>query len=155
MRFTKTTLCVTCVAPSGMKLQWRMTLFTPEFTTWVGLPTHKHDILPFTSAHWLTTQLEFKTISGHWVQIQSINETAVIGAQWCHYLLSSNRFLSVNTSREMTHQVGLCYKQTSWLQWNQAWREKSRFVCVFTSNVSSKMEWDGIHDTSGSQNVSC
>ena len=55
-----------------------MTLFTSEFTTWVGLPTHNHYILPFTSAHWLSTQLDFKTISGHWVKIQSINETAVI-----------------------------------------------------------------------------
>ena len=76
MRFTKTMLCATCVALSGMKLQWRMTLFMPEFTTWVGLPTHKHYILPFTSAHWLFTQLDFKMISGHWVEIQSINETA-------------------------------------------------------------------------------
>ena len=55
-----------------------MTLFTPEFTIWVGLPTHNHCILPFTSAHWLSTQLDFKTISGHWVKIQSINQTAVI-----------------------------------------------------------------------------
>ena len=50
--------------------------------------------------------------------------------EWCHYLLSSNRFLSVNTSREMAHQVWLCYKQTSWLQWNQTWLEKSRSVWV-------------------------
>ena len=94
-----------------MKLQWRRTLFTPEFTTWVGLPTHKHYILPFTSAHWLSTKLDFKTISGHWVKIQSINETA--GKSLVHndhYLLSSNRFLSVNTSCEMTHWIG-CYKQ--------------------------------------------
>ena len=78
MHFTKTTLCVTCVAPFGMNLQWRMTRFTPEFTTWVGLPKHKHYILPFTSAHWLSTQLDFKTISGHLVKMQSINKTAVI-----------------------------------------------------------------------------
>ena len=68
-------LCVTC-APSSVNLQWRMTLFTPEFTTWIGLPTHKHYILSFTSAHWLSTQLDFKMISGHWVKILSINETA-------------------------------------------------------------------------------
>ena len=55
-----------------------MTLFTPEFTTWVGLPTHNHCILLFTSDHWLSTQLDFKTISGHWVKIQSINEIVVI-----------------------------------------------------------------------------
>ena len=115
MRFTKTTLCATCFAPSGMKLQWRMTLVTPEFTTWVGLPTHKHYILPFTSAHWLSTQLDFKTISGHWIKIvNQRNSGQIIGAQ-CRYLLSSNRFLSVNTSREMTHQVWLCYKQINQL----------------------------------------
>ena len=35
-----------------------------------------HDLLSFTSAHWLSTQLDFKTINGHWVKIQSINKTA-------------------------------------------------------------------------------
>ena len=64
MRFTKTMLCSTCVAPSGMNRQWD------------GLPTHKHYIFPFISAHWQYTQLDFNTISGHWVKIQSINETA-------------------------------------------------------------------------------
>ena len=78
MRFTKTMLCVTCVAPSGMNRQWRMNLFTPEFTTWVGLPTHKHYILPFTSAHWLSSKLDFKMISDHWAKIQSINDRPVL-----------------------------------------------------------------------------
>jgi hypothetical protein len=52
-----------------------MTHFTLELSTWVGLATHKHGVLPFSSAHWLSTQLDFKTISGHWVKRQSINET--------------------------------------------------------------------------------
>ena len=53
-----------------------MTQFTLKLTTWVSLATHKHGILPFSSAHWLSTQLDFKTISGYWVKRQSINETA-------------------------------------------------------------------------------
>ena len=36
----------------------------------------QHGIFPVTSAHWLSTQLDFKKISGHWVKIESINETA-------------------------------------------------------------------------------
>jgi hypothetical protein len=43
-----------------------------------GGPTHNHHILAFTSAHWLSTQQNFKKISGHWAEIQSINEASLI-----------------------------------------------------------------------------
>ena len=37
MRFTKTMLCATCVAPSGMNRQWRMNLFTPTYDPYISI----------------------------------------------------------------------------------------------------------------------
>ena len=142
MRFTKTMLCVTCVAPSGMNLQWRMNLFTPEFTTWVGLPTHKHYILPFTSAHWLSTQLDFKTISGHWVKIQSINETAVISLVHNDVItccLQIGFFQSIRPAKWPIRFDCVTNKPVDCSETKHDW--KSHVLCgLFTWNVSSKME---------------
>ena len=139
MRFTKKVLCVTC-APSSMNLQWRMPLFKPEFTTWVGLPTYNHYILPFTSAYWLSTQLDFKTMSSHW-SLQYSQSTKQWSYHWCTMMSLLVVFKSVSFSqyvpRNYPFPVDCSETKHDW---------KSHVLCVYLPRMCRR-KWNEMEFT--------
>ena len=90
-----------------------MTLFPLELTTWVGLATHKHGVLPFSSAH-LPSQISRRSVVIGLKESQSTKQRA---NHWCTMMPLLVVFKSVSFSQYVPRNdpSGLVVLQTNQL----------------------------------------